>query len=156
MNGRIHPNVLGTVLMASLVAALPVMGETRAFEKLSRSNQMIAQALFVAQRTGSMQPGVAPLTLDDLATLRLQGREWTSILQEMESRGLIRERQLGRVVSRFFHRRQSPFPSSTTSAPGNDDRILIGDEARQERPVSPQEVPPRNDSQTGMSGHRDR
>lgn len=156
MNGRMILSVLGTVSMVGLIAALPVAAETRAFEKLSRSNQIIAQALFVAQRTDRMQPGVAPLTLDDLAALRLQGREWAIILQDMEFRGLIHERQLGRVVSRFFHRRRSPFPPSTTSAPGNDDRVIIGDEARQERPVSPREVSPWDDSQSDMSGLRDR
>lgn len=92
----------------SLTPAAPATG---AFDRLSPGNQKIARALFEAQQRAST-PGsgtsgtsaVTPLTLDQIAELRLSGQGWGQAFKTMQSRGLVQEKNLGQVVSRYSRR----------------------------------------------------
>ncbi len=92
--------VVGLVLALSLV---PVGGwaqtGTGAFAQLSPGNQTITKALFEAQ-------GSSPkaLTLDQIAAMK-QGHEgWGEVFKQMKAQGLLTEKNLGQIVSRYERR----------------------------------------------------
>lgn len=73
-----------------------------AFDKLSPGNQKIAQALFDAQQSNATDPPSAtatPLSRDDIAAMKQDGKGWGGIFKEMRQEGLVQEKNLGQVVS---------------------------------------------------------
>jgi hypothetical protein len=81
-----------------------------AFDQLSPGNQQIAHALFEAQMA-SRPPGTPPaLTPDDLAALKQSGQGWGDVFKQMQTQGLVQERNLGQVVRTYqpHHRMPSP------------------------------------------------
>jgi hypothetical protein len=97
--------VLGLVLALSLV---PVSGwaqtGTGALAQLSPGNQKIAQALFEAQPKSTAPNAPKTLSLDQIAAMK-QGHEgWGEVFKAMKSQGLLTEKNLGQVVSRFERR----------------------------------------------------
>ena len=95
------------------------------FDTLSPRNQQIARALFEAQKPGApsgttAQPPApttpsAPLTLDQIAAMKLSGKRWGEVFKLMKSRGLIRAKDLGQVVRRSARAQWAPAASSKTT-----------------------------------------
>jgi hypothetical protein len=104
------------------------------YDTLSVGNQKIALALFKAQVQPTPPPGVAPpssptpLTLDEIATLKRSGTGWGQVFKQMKAQGLVTEKNLGQVVSRYNHASHSSGaavsaanrPSGNTVASGED------------------------------------
>jgi hypothetical protein len=71
------------------------------FAKLSPGEQKIARALFEAQ-TRSTAPGAPrPLTLNQIAARKQSHEGWGEVFKGMKRQGLLTEKNLGQVVSRF-------------------------------------------------------
>ncbi|HEV8475216.1 MAG TPA: hypothetical protein VGR82_20755 [Methylomirabilota bacterium] len=75
------------------------------YQQLSVGNQKIARALFEAQvqpTTTTVTPGARrPLTLDQIAAMKQNGTGWGQVFQQMQAKGLVSEKNLGQVVSRY-------------------------------------------------------
>ena len=69
-----------------------------AFEKLPPGEQKIADALFAAEQKDSST--AKPLSRDDIAAMKMQGKGWGEVFKDMQSKGLVKEKNLGQVVSR--------------------------------------------------------
>jgi len=70
-----------------------------AFDSLSTGNQKIARALYDAQEPESMT--TQPLTLDEIAAKKQDGQGWGQVFNDMKAQGLVQEKNLGQVVSRY-------------------------------------------------------
>ena len=81
-----------------------------AFDKLSPGNQKIAQALFDAQQSNATDPPSAtatPLSRDDIAAMKQDGKGWGGLFKEMKQQGLVDAKNLGQVVSQANHAARS-------------------------------------------------
>lgn len=74
-----------------------------AFESLSPGNKRIATALFEAQESA----GAEPMTLEQIAQERRNGRKWGDVFQAMKAQGLIKAETLGQVLGRYDRARHS-------------------------------------------------
>ena len=110
-----------------------------AYSRLSAGNQKIALALFDAQQahvtpagsgattggapnsngatapapaTASTTPAGKPMTLDQIAAQTQSGHAWGEIFQTMRDQGLVQEKSLGQVVSRY----QRPSAAATSAS----------------------------------------
>ena len=112
-----------------------------AYSRLSTGNQKIALALFDAQQahltpggsgaapSGSSTasgttaaapatsapattPAGKPMTLDQIAAQKHNGRAWGDIFQNMRDQGLVQEKNLGQVVSKY----QRPSGAATAAS----------------------------------------
>jgi hypothetical protein len=111
--GKILAPFLAIIMVAATAAAQTTPpSEGRAFDALSPGNQKIARALFEAQQAGT----TTPLSLDEIAELK-RDTGWGRVFQEMKSRGLLREKNLGQIVSRS-HRPASERGTLITTASG--------------------------------------
>ena len=91
----------GPAVMAQTPRPSATPSPKGAFESLSPGNQKIARALFEAQKTGSAgTTPVKPLTLDEIAAKKQSGEGWGRVFKEMKVQGLVRDKNLGQVVSR--------------------------------------------------------
>lgn len=73
-----------------------------AFDKLSPGNQKIAQALFDAEQSNSTtttSTTTKPLSRDDIAAMKQDGKGWGGVFRQMRKDGLVQEKNLGQVVS---------------------------------------------------------
>jgi hypothetical protein len=86
----------------SELASVP---STSAYESLSPGNKRIATALFEAQSTTA--GAAAPMTLEQIAQARRDGRKWGDVFQDMKSQGLIEAQTLGQVLGRYDRARHS-------------------------------------------------
>jgi hypothetical protein len=104
-----------TVTQVTTTTPAPVEG---AFDRLSPGNQRIARALFEAQPQpqpdlpGTTPPAPRPLTLDEIADKKLAGEGWGNVFKDMKAQGLVEEKNLGQVVSRWS-RNHGGFSSSS-------------------------------------------
>jgi hypothetical protein len=114
-----------------------------AYSRLSAGNQKIALALFDAQQahlmpsgsgattgaapssngttaaapaTTATTPAAKPLTLDQIATQKQGGHAWGEIFQTMRDQGLVQEKNLGQVVSKY--QRPSAAAAAASAAKG--------------------------------------
>ena len=81
-----------------------------AFDQLSPGNQKIAQALFDAQPSNATDPPSAtatPLSRDDIAAMKQDGKGWGVVFKEMKEQGLVDAKNLGQVVSQANHAARS-------------------------------------------------
>jgi len=76
-----------------------------AYESLSPGNKRIATALFEAQSTTT--GSATPMTLEQIAQERRNGRKWGDVFQDMKSQGLIEAETLGQVLGRYDRARHS-------------------------------------------------
>jgi len=80
---------------------------TGAFDKLSVGNQKVAASLYEAQNAATFATGTTrttstrPLTLDEIATRRQTGQGWGQVFRDMKAQGLVQEKSLGQVVSKY-------------------------------------------------------
>ncbi len=72
-----------------------------AFDKLPPGEQKIAGALFDAQKTTSTAGAATPLTLDQIAAMKQQHQGWGEVFKQMKAQGLVTDKNLGQVVSRY-------------------------------------------------------
>jgi hypothetical protein len=104
-----------TTADAQVTTPPPVSG---AYQKLTAGNQKVARALFEAQtmpmsetttKTGS-KPAPAPgtssatpktLTLDQIAAMKQQGTGWEHVFRQMRGQGLLTEKNIGQVMTRY-------------------------------------------------------
>jgi hypothetical protein len=70
-----------------------------AFNSLSPSNQRIAEALYRSQRAGAARGSA--WSLDQIASASQSEFGWGGVFKQMQTTGLIRERNLGEVVSQY-------------------------------------------------------
>lgn len=115
---------------------------TGAFDKLSPGNQKIAQALFDAMQASqppasgtatSSTPAsgtVEPLTLDDIAAMKLDGKGWGKIFHELKKMGLVQEKNLGQVVSRASRQARMGAPASATVTTRSGRSQVVGNQGR--------------------------
>jgi hypothetical protein len=99
--------VIGTV-MAGLAVGSTARAQTKstpsgAFDRLSLGNQKVAASLYEAQNAGTSPTGstLKPLTLNQIAAKRQAGQAWGQIFRYMKSQGLLHEKTLRQVVTRY-------------------------------------------------------
>jgi len=100
--------VIGTVVPVLAVGA-GALAQTKsvtsapAFDKLSLGNQKVAASLYQAQTAGtsSTSSSTRLLTLQQIAVKRLSGLSWGQIFREMKAQGLVQDKSLSQVVSRY-------------------------------------------------------
>ncbi|HTO12139.1 MAG TPA: hypothetical protein VMQ51_11245 [Candidatus Binatia bacterium] len=105
----------GLLLLFGATSASPVNAQMAtadgAYAKLSPGNAKIARALFEAQVSNTTPPpagapaAAAPkaLTVDQIAAMKL-GQGWGQVFSAMKAQGLVADKNLGQVVSRYQHR----------------------------------------------------
>ncbi len=89
-------------------ASTPAVASTpapNAYESLSPGNKRIAVALFEAQKSSTAD--VTPLTLDQIAQERRNGKSWADVFQAMKAQGLIQAESLAQVLGRYNRARHS-------------------------------------------------
>jgi hypothetical protein len=110
----------GFLLLFGAVAASPAGGQPStvdgAYAKLSTGNAKIARALFEAQTMtptsspsgapGTTTTSAKPLSLDQLAAMKQSGQSWSQIFQTMKAQGLVQDKNLAQVVSRYQQQQQ--------------------------------------------------
>ncbi|MBI3029111.1 MAG: hypothetical protein HYY64_06340 [Candidatus Rokubacteria bacterium] len=102
-----------------------------AFDKLSPGNQKIAQALYDAQQSStqtseSTTTTTTPLSLDEIATMKQDGKGWGVVFKDMQANGQIPPdaKNLGQLVSGKYQPRSGTSGSTTiTSASGKSQTI---------------------------------
>jgi len=100
--------VIGTVapvlaVGAGAIAQTKSVTSAPAFDKLSLGNQKVAASLYQAQTAGTSSTGSSTrlLTLQQIAVKRLSGLSWGQIFREMKAQGLVQDKSLSQVVSRY-------------------------------------------------------
>lgn len=115
----------GTTTQAGTSSATTTTTATAgAYDRLSPGNQKIAQALFSAQTTTGGTGSPTPLSLNQIAGMKQRGQGWGEIFQAMKAQGLLQQKNLGQVVSRYSRQHRSlattprtPTTSSRAQAP---------------------------------------
>lgn len=70
-----------------------------AFNNLSPSNQRVAEALYRSQRAGAARGSA--WSLDKIASASQSEYGWGGVFKQMQTTGLIRESNLGEVISQY-------------------------------------------------------
>lgn len=108
-----------------------------AYQKLSPGNQKVARALFEAQNTSptptTTRPGSKtapasassaaagsangpkPLTLDQIAAMKQSGTGWEQVFRQMRAQGLVTDKNIGQVVTRYNQFSRPPSASVVTT-----------------------------------------
>ena len=103
--------LFGTASPASAQQPATVDG---AYARLSPGNAKVARALFEAQATMPVAPKAPKaLTMDQIAALK-QGQDWGRVFNAMKAQGLLADKSLGQVVSRYEHRGVAPVTTVST------------------------------------------
>lgn len=115
--------VIGTVapvlaVGAGAIAQTKSVTSAPAFDKLSLGNQKVAASLHQAQTAGTSSTGspTRPLTLQQLAVKRLSGQSWGQIFREMKAQGLVQDKSLSQVVSKYVKLADSDQEAVATGA----------------------------------------
>jgi hypothetical protein len=119
-----------------------------AYQKLSPGHQKVARALFEAQtvpmtttttKAGS-KPAVAPasaastvsgpapkpLTLDQIAAMKQQGSGWEHVFRQMRAQGLLTDKNIGQVMTRYNQSRPATSASIVTTGTARGGAPLAG------------------------------
>ena len=100
------PSIVAAITLAAGIAAAqspPPPAPGGAFESLSPGNQKIALAIFDSERRAgptTATAGTKPLSLDEIAQMKQDGKGWGVVFKEMKSQGLVQDKNLGQAVSR--------------------------------------------------------
>lgn len=103
-----HASALAGLLLmfgaASPASAQPATVEG-AYARLSTGNAKIARALYEAQVSPTPSSPTSPrtFTIDQIAAMKA-GQGWGQVFQSMKALGLLAEKNLGQVVSRYQQR----------------------------------------------------
>jgi hypothetical protein len=119
----------GLLLLFGAVSASPAGAQATvdgAYAKLSPGNAKIARALFEAQVTNPMPmtktagaaTATAPkvLTIDQIAAMKQNGQSWGKVFQTMKAQGLLTDKNLGQVVSRYQQQQERSSTGVVTTA----------------------------------------
>ena len=104
------PSIVVAMTLAAGIAAAespPPPAPGGAFESLSPGNQKIALAIFDSERRAGPTAATKPLSLDEIAGMKQDGKGWGEVFKEMRSQGLVQDRNLGQAVSRQAVSRQA-------------------------------------------------
>src|SRR5437879_13101653 len=116
----------------------PPANAAGAYQKLSPGNQKVARALFEAQtmpttttttkgarKTTTPSPsgapsagsanGPKPLTLDQIAAMKQSGTGWEQVFRQMRAQGLVTDKNIGQVVTRYNQSSRPPSASVVTT-----------------------------------------
>jgi hypothetical protein len=122
-----NPSALaGFLLLLGVSTASPTSAQTPglvsgAYERLSPGNQKVARALFDAQ--AAVAPSAATggasrtLSLDEIAAQKQNGTAWGQVFGAMKARGLLRDKDLGQVVTRYEHQSSGAMAAAPKSKP---------------------------------------
>src|SRR5437764_13599641 len=126
----------GFLLLLGAVSATPTHAQPAsvdgAYARLSPGNAKVARALFEAQVTNTAPTSAKPtgtaggttaaaprsLTLDQIAAMKQNGQSWGHVFQTLKAQGLVQDKSLGQVVSRYQHQQQTAGGVVTTAANG--------------------------------------
>jgi hypothetical protein len=109
----------GLLLLFGAVSATPATAQPAsvdgAYAKLSPGNAKICRALHEAQvpapvrtaRAADRDEAPRPLTLDQIAAMKRGGQSWGQVFNVMKTQGLLADKSLGQVVSRYQQQQQS-------------------------------------------------
>jgi hypothetical protein len=119
-----------------------------AYQKLSPGHQKVARALFEAQtvsmtttttKAGSKPtvassstaaaasgPAPKPLTLDQIAAMKEQGSGWEHVFRQMRAQGLLTEKNIGQVMTRYNQSRPPTSASIVTTGAARVGAPLAG------------------------------
>ena len=140
-----NASALAGFLLLLGVATTPVGAQSLApegaYSRLSAGNQKVALALFDAQQAYLMPVGnggstgggpssngatapatnaaaqsAKPMTLDQIAAQKQGGHAWAEIFQTMRDQGLVQEKNLGQVVSKYQRPSAAATAASATKA----------------------------------------
>lgn len=119
--------MITSVAVAQTTAPNPNQG---AFDKLSQGNQKIVQALFDAEQNNAASTTTEPLSRDDIAAMKQDGKGWGEVFKEMRTKGLIQEKNLGQVVSQESGKAglqdRKTVPSGTLITTGSGKTFVAG------------------------------
>ena len=116
-------NLAALMLFGAVMGASPVPGQATpvdgAYERLSPGQQHLAQALFEAQvAPGPAAPrGARTLTLDEIAARKQSGEGWGRIFNDMQARGLVRDRSMLDLLARHERAHASAAVTAAAAAP---------------------------------------
>jgi hypothetical protein len=118
------------------------------YQKLSPGHQKVARALFEAQTvpmtttttkagskpavasssTAAAAGGPAPkaLTLDQIAAMKQQGSGWEHVFRQMRAQGLLTEKNIGQVMTRYNQSRPATSASIVTTGTARGGAALAG------------------------------
>ena len=111
----------GLLLLFGAASASPATAQTAtvdgAYAKLTPGNAKVARALHEAQvpnpapvrtaRAANGDQAAKPLTLDQIAAMKRSGRSWGQVFDTMKAQGLLTDKNLGQVVSRYQAQQQA-------------------------------------------------
>lgn len=114
-------NLAALLLFGAVVGASPAPSQAPiegAYERLSPGHQLVARALFEAQVVPgpTARRGARMLTLDEIAARKQSGEGWGRIFNDMQARGLVRERSMLDLLARH-DRVQAPTAAAASAAP---------------------------------------
>jgi len=114
-------NLAALMLFGAVLGASPAPSQAPvegAYERLSPGHQLVARALFEAQMVPgpTARRGARTLTLDEIAARKQSGEGWGRIFNDMQARGLVRERSMLDLLARR-ERAQAPTAVAASAAP---------------------------------------
>ena len=103
----------GIAAFVVLTLTLFHAGASAQTSKLSPGDQKIAQALFEAQSTSE------PLTREQIVAMKSH-EGWGDVFKDMKSKGLLKQKNLGQIVSEF--ERRHPETAKIDAKPDKSDK----------------------------------
>ncbi len=103
-----------------------------AFDKLSPGNQKIVQALFDAEQNNATSTTTKPLSRDDIAAMKQDGKGWGEVFKKMKAQGLVQEKNLGQVVRQESGKAGLKAPSGTSITTGSGRTFVAGAKGKPE------------------------
>ena len=125
----------------------PPAAPAGAYQKLSPGHQKVARALFEAQTvpmtttttTAGSKPATAastpsaatapapkPFTLDQIAAMKQQGSGWEHVFRQMRAQGLLTDKNIGQVMTRYNQSRPATSASIVTTGTARGGAPLAG------------------------------
>jgi len=81
--------------------ATPLNPSPGGYARLTPANQRVVDALYNAQRTSATGMGATGYTRDQIAAMKQSGLGWGQVFQRLKAQGLVKEKNLGQVVSQY-------------------------------------------------------
>jgi len=124
-------NLAALMLFGAVLGASPAPSQAPvegAYERLSPGHQQVARALFEAQIVPgpAAKRGARTLTLDEIAARKQSGEGWGRIFNDMQARGLVRERSMLDLLARH----ERAHASTAVEASATAQAMLAGYRAR--------------------------
>jgi len=138
MKGIWMPSIVAAITLAAGIAAAqspPPPAPGGAFESLSPGNQKIALAVFDSELRADPTTATKVLSLDEIAAMKQGGKGWGKVFKEMQSQGLVQDKNLGQAVSRVSRGGgATSAPIGITTASGRT--VMVGGHGRSDAALS--------------------